>query len=79
MTPGKGKAARRLVPLNSESVDILRQHLTMARWKAPENFVWSAGNGRPMNAANALRRVIEPLAVKLGMPEFDLTPKGIHV
>lgn len=78
MTPGKGKAARRLVPLNGEAVEILQQQLAMSKWKAAENPIWVAGNGKPMNAANALRRHVKgekrgekSLAVQLGMPNFD--------
>jgi integrase len=71
VTPGKGKAALRLVPLSSDAVDILRQQLAMTGWKALENPIWTAKNGKPLNAANALRRHVKPLAVALKMADFD--------
>lgn len=70
-TPGKSKAARRPVPTNPEIDEILKQQLAMSKWNGADHHVWAARNGRPMNAANALRRFVKPLAVELGMPEFD--------
>jgi len=71
MTPGKSDAAIREIPLVTEAVAVLREQLTASKWTGEDHPVFADAKGKPFNAASALRRVVKPLAVKMGMVDFD--------
>ena len=64
----KSKSRRRTVPLSSTVMDALAGLRARSRFVAPDDLVFATRLGTPLNENNLLRRVLKPVAVKLGMP-----------
>lgn len=71
MTPGKTKAAIRGIPLVDEAIAVLKEQYASTKWAGADHPVFAGRDGKPFNAASALRRVVKPIAVKMGMVDFD--------
>jgi integrase len=64
----KAKSRRRAVPLSTTVVAALTALRGSSRFIQPDDLVFASRNGTPLNENNLLRRVIKPIAVKLGLP-----------
>ncbi len=64
----KAKSRRRTVLLSTSAVKALIGLRQRSRFSGPDDLIFASRNGTPLNENNLLRRVIKPIAVKLGMP-----------
>jgi integrase len=64
----KAKSRRRTVPLSTTTVKALQGLRSGSEFNEPDDLVFAARKGTPLNEMTLLRRVIKPIAVKLGMP-----------
>jgi integrase len=49
-------------------VDLLLALKAVTKWTGPDDPVFAGATGRPLWADNLAKRVLKPMAVKLGMP-----------
>jgi integrase len=64
----KAKSRRRAVPLSTTVVAALLDLRGRSRFIQPDDLLFASRKGTPLNENNLLRRVIKPIAVKLGLP-----------
>ena len=64
----KTQAGYRDVPLDAVMQDFLRQVWGMSRFRKPDDLIFTAVNGSPINRRNLLRRHLKPTLEKLGLP-----------
>lgn len=64
----KAKSRRRAVPLSTTVVAALTALRGSSKFIQPDDLIFASRNGTPLNENNLLRRVIKPIAVKLGLP-----------
>jgi integrase len=64
----KARSRRRTVPLSTTTVKALQDLRSGSEFSGPDDLVFAATKGTPLSEANLMRRVIKPIAVKLGMP-----------
>ena len=64
----KAKSRRRAVPLSRNVVEALVSLQARGKFTGPDDLVFASKKGTPLNENNLLRRVIKPIAVKLGIP-----------
>ena len=66
--PPKSKHGKRDVPLEPLLVSDLRAWRKATEWPAKEDLVFPSLRGTPLEAKNVLRRVLRPVAEKIGAP-----------
>ncbi len=64
----KAKSRRRDVPLSSSVVAALAALHARSRFVGPDDLVFVSRKGTPLNENNLMRRVLKPVAARLGMP-----------
>jgi integrase len=64
----KAKSRRRAVPLSRSVVEALASLRARGKFTGPDDLVFASRKGTPLNENNLLRRVIKPVAMKLGIP-----------
>lgn len=63
----KAKSRRRNVPLSNSMVAALLQLRKSSRFIGPDDLVFASRNGTPLSENNLMRRVIKPVARRLGI------------
>jgi integrase len=64
----KAKTRRRNVPLPPGVVAALQAMKVASSFNQPDHLVFCSGTGTPLDEKNIMRRVVKPVAAKLGMP-----------
>lgn len=63
---------RREIPLPLDAVTLLGNVLAASKWTKPDSPVFAGQrSGKPVNAANVLRKLVRPVLGKLGLPLVD--------
>ncbi|HWR35388.1 MAG TPA: site-specific integrase [Clostridia bacterium] len=64
----KTEAGDRDVPLDSVIKETFQKAFQLSRHRKPDDLVFTASNGSPINRRNLLRRHLKPTLTKLGLP-----------
>ncbi len=64
----KAKSRCRDVPLSNSVVESLSRMRARSKFVEPDDLVFASRTGTPLNENNLMRRVVKPVATKLGMP-----------
>ena len=64
----KAKSRRRAVPLSRSVVEALVSLRARGKFTGPDDLVFASREGTPLNENKLPRRIIKPVAVKLGIP-----------
>jgi integrase len=64
----KTQAGRRDVPLDAKMREVLEQLRETSRFRNPDDLVFTAANGSPINRRNLLRRHLKPTLKNLKLP-----------
>ncbi len=64
----KTEAGDRDVPLDSFIKEMLQKAFQLSRHRNPDDLVFTASNGSPINRRNLLKRQLKPTLIKLGLP-----------
>ena len=64
----KARSRRRAVPLSASVVAALSELHAKSKFIGPDDLIFASRNGTPLNENNLMRRLVKPIAVKLGLP-----------
>ncbi len=75
----KTDSGDRDVPLNTAMKRCLEAALKNTKYRKPDDLVFCARNGSPINRRNLLRRHLKPTLTKLKLPAAPFTIYGICI
>ena len=64
----KMKSRNRDLPIPKDVIPVLQRLMESSGFREPDSLVFATEKGTPQDEKNLMRRVIKPIAVKLGMP-----------